>query len=180
MIISVLILAVFVVAAGILLFSTPSDTGVQPSPSPSPGISDPDDGFVGLPGLEPPPPPSPTPEPPPVIQSQITSMLVSMTGSDRVLGGSDNNFTLARGETLGIRATIRIEPPIADLDDLDVEFVSSNDEVFSVEPTLVGDPGVYGATLRWVGRGAATLTVTATYLDQDPTVFTVTVHGARP
>jgi DNA-directed RNA polymerase subunit RPC12/RpoP len=179
MIISVLIMAVFAVAAGILLFSTPVDA-VPVIPEPSPGFDDPDDGIISLPGLVE-PTPSPTPEPPQIIQPQITSMLVSMAGSDRVLGGNDNNFTLARGETLGIRATIRIEPVISDWDDLTVEFVSSNEEVFNVEPTAVGaGAGVYGATLRWVGRGSARLTVTATYLDHDPVIFTVTVHGARP
>jgi len=177
MLISVLIMAVFTVGAGILLFSTPVDAdGTPPIVSPAP-TDDLEDGITEIPGPSP-DPTEPPPTPTPVIQQQITSLNVTMAGSDRVLGGADNNFTLSRNEKLPIRA--RIEPLSLNFDDVKVEFSSSNEEVFTVTPVPgVGGAGIYGAEVTWVGNArTATLTVTAIYGDQT-IPWTVRVHANR-
>jgi len=175
MLIGVLIMSVFLVAASILLFTTPVDA-MEEDPDTGPSLSDQDD---EPPSLTPPPPPTPDPTPDPTLVEpvEITSLTVTFSGS--LLGGADNNFTLGRNEKLPIRATI--EPITLDFDLLDIDFISSNEDVFTATQVVLGmGGGVYGAELSWVGQGSAKLTVIATYGNNDPVEWSVTVHGGRP
>ena len=174
MLISVLIMAVFTVGAAVLLFTTPDNAEGRDPPEP-PSIGSPEEDINTLPG-PPEPTPSPTPDPTPVIVEQITSIRVTF-GNDQLLGGSDNQFSLTtRYPTLGIRATV--EPITLDWRELKVEFISSNEEVFTVETVVLGaGEGVYGARLERTGNGGrATLRVVATYHDQE-VEWTVRVNG---
>jgi len=173
MLISVLIMAVFTVGAAVLLFSTPTaDADGPPEP---PSIGSPEDDINTL-SPPPTPTPSPTPDPTPVIVEQITSIRV-VFGNDQLLGGSENQFSLtSRYPTLGIRATV--EPITLDWTMLNVEFISTNEEVFTVEPVVLGaGDGVFGARLERTGNGGtATLRVVGTYHDQE-FEWTVRVFG---
>ena len=174
MLISVVIMAVFTVGAAILLFTTPGDVSAQ-DPVDPPGLGSPEDEINSLPPIVE-PTPTPTPEPTPVIVEEITSIRVTF-GNDQLLGGADNQFSLTtRYPDLGIRATV--EPITLDWSILNVEFISSNPEVFTVEPVIVGaGEGVYGAKLERTGNGgSATLRVVATYHSQE-VEWTVRVFG---
>jgi len=171
MLISVLIMAVFTVGAAILLFSTPTaDAGpVEP-----PSIGSPEDDIHSLPPA-PDPTPTPTVEPPPVLVEEISSIRVTW-GNNQLLGGTENQFSLTRQyPDLGIQA--RVEPITLDWNILKVEFISTDTNVFTVEPVVVGMSGVYGAKLERTGNGGrATLRVVATYHDQE-VEWTVRVNG---
>jgi len=175
MLISVLIMAVFLVASGILLFTTPVDAmddDVDPGPSLLDPDNDPDTPFLAPETII----PVETPTPDPTLENQLEIAALTVTFSGSILGGSDNNFSLRRDEKLPIRATV--EPITLDWDLLDVKFISSNDEVFTATPVVLGvGGGVLGAELLGVGPGSARLTVVATYANQEPKEWTVTVHG---
>jgi len=170
MIISVLILAVFTVAAGILLFSTPGDSTPAP-PEPSPGLEEPDDGLISLPGLEPPPPP-PTVEPSPVIQIPIGSIQVWFGNSrwDR------ESFTLSSSDQT-VQFQFTIEPPGFDRgSDFNIEFISNNEEVVTVEEVIVGQAGRYGFKVSRVARGNTRVRIVITNNGEEQEVWTRPVH----
>ena len=102
MLISILIMAVFTVAAGIMLFSTPApDSGREVPDTPSLTI-DPDD-INNEPSLavETPPPETPEPTPPPPVDVTYVEILYG----DRRLR---DDFSMKVGETLDFKP--RIEP----------------------------------------------------------------------
>jgi hypothetical protein len=146
MIISVLIMAVFTVAAGILLFSTPVDAPVIPVESPS--INDPDDGVVSLPA-HPTPPPPPPPEPSPVIQLDIASITMRLGESN----WNRESFTLTSSDSR-VEFNFSIEPVGFDVaDDFHIDFISNNEDVVTVEEVIIGRPGRYGFRVSRVGPG---------------------------
>ena len=152
MIISVLIMAVFAVAAGILLFSTPVDAPDIPEESPS--INDPDDGVVSLPGLIE-PTPTPTAEPPPAIQVEIASIHVTFGGRP----WNNESFTLSAADSRA-EFNFTIEPPGFDrADDFNIELISTNEEVFEVTEVITGQTGLYGFRATRVGSGVGTLRI---------------------
>jgi hypothetical protein len=134
MLISVLIMAAFTVAAGILLFTTPVDADSSTPPENEPGISMPgEEGNESMEGRHPvvpttePPPTTTEPPPPPVV----TDIFIVYDG--RVL----TDFTQPRGVPIELRA--RIEPVGIDAE---IIWSSSNPEVFEVVPVDVGGVGV--------------------------------------
>ena len=161
MLISVIILAVFTVAAGVLLFTTPVDADAQ-DPADDPSLSSLEDDIDTVQGLHTPTPaPTPTPSPEPVLQNPISSVVVIYGGSP--LGES---FTLAVNEELPLN--LRIEPVDFDRgDDFNVEWESSNPSVFDVVEVVMGVEGRFGANAFWHGEGTATLTVTVTNNGED-------------
>ena len=132
MLISVLILAVFTVAAGILLFTTPVEVEDQ-DPEDDPSITSPEDDIESMLGIHPEPTMEPPPEEPeePEIVLEVTSLRIMYDG--RVI----TDFTQGRGVPIELRASI--EPP-----GIDVEIIweSSNPEVFEAVPVDVGGVGV--------------------------------------
>ena len=105
MLISILIMAVFTVAAGILLFTTPVDADAQ-NPGDAPAINNPEDDINSEPSIAPEPTPSPTPEPPdePIAPLEVTSIIITYGGNTI----RDNDFTQKKGEP--IELGVRVEP----------------------------------------------------------------------
>ena len=133
MLISVLIMAVFTVGAGILLFSTPVDADAQ-SPEDEMSISSPEDDIDSQPSLVPEPTPDfvePPPPEEPALPMEVTSAQIVYDG--RVM----SDFTLKKGDTIEMRA--RIEPPGVDAE---IIWESSNPDIFEVVPVDVGGVGV--------------------------------------
>ena len=147
MLISVLILAVFTVAAGVLLFTTPVDADARDIPD-DPAISTPDDDIDSVQGIHPEPSPEPvvTPEPEPIAPLEITSVTITYSGNPR------DNFTAKIGEMVPLR--VRVEPPGVDFR---AEWSSSNEDVFQV---VAVDVRHEGAEVTGIGEGTGTLTVT--------------------
>ena len=148
MLISVLILAVLVVAAGVLWFTTevPDDERLGADP---PELSIPDDlgtdsveGTQDVPEPPPPPPPPPEPEEPPL---EVRSINITYDGRNR------EEFTAKVNERVPLR--VRIEPPGIEEQ---VIWESSNKDVFDVVPE---DTMGNSATVTGIGTGNATLTV---------------------
>jgi len=150
MLIGILILSVLVVAAGILLFTTPAPDEQSDNPSissPSPTI--PDDETISVTGSNPlKPDPVETPEidespepPPPTVRS------VTIT-----YGGRENtDFTAKVAEEVALR--VRIEPVGIEEE---IIWTTSDRAVFDVVPSIEGT----AATVTGIGKGTATLTVT--------------------
>jgi len=150
MIISVLIIAVFAVAAGILLFSTPDDSDPL-IPDESPSINGPDDGFVSLPGHESPTPPPATQEPPPPPMVDIRS--IHVTHGRRPW--NNDSFTLSAAHPRE-DFNFTIEPPGFDrADDFNIELISTNPEVFEVSEVITGQAGLYGFRATRINSGEA-------------------------
>jgi len=105
MLISILIMAVFTVAAGILLFTTPVDADAQ-NPANDPSINSPLDDVHQEPSLTESPTPAPTPEPPdePLAPLEVTSIVITYGGNPI----RDNDFTQPKGDP--IELGVRVEP----------------------------------------------------------------------
>jgi len=172
MLISVIILAVFVVGAGILLFSSSADPDDQETT---------DGGFVmdiedGNEQLINPNTPLPTPtepiETPPPPPPDIASVVFTFQGNRR------DEFSVRVGENVGIG--IRVEPPGVDLTGFTVEWASSNESVFQVVPQFVTEGlAVHtGGSVTGMGAGSGRLSVVIT--DPDGEVVyehSIPVHG---
>ena len=158
MLISVLILAVFTVAAGILLFTTPNDAeAVDPASDPS--ISNPEDEIneeVGMYPVE-----TATPMPvetdPPLAPLVVTSLTITYDGSKK------EEFTAKVGETVPLR--VKVEPPGVEVD---IVWSSSDEEVFSVVSVELNNVGV---NVTGVGVGNGILTVSAGGIEQTCKVY---------
>ena len=159
MIIGVLIMAVLVVAAGILLFTAPRNDDIEEPPVTnsetisSPDIPD-DTGTSGLPGLGPivtPPSESASPETETPSPTPVTVQSVDITYSN----GHIEDFTEPVGKQIPLK--VRIEPAGIELED-EIVWTSSNTSVFEVVPS----PDGTAATVTIIGSGSArsaTLTV---------------------
>jgi hypothetical protein len=147
MLISVLIMAVFTVAAGVLLFTTPVDA-VDPDNDPGSLLPDPDEIISVAP--EPVETPEPTPEPT-IMPLEVISVQVLWDGSPLRFG---NEFS--QGRYTDNSFSVNVEPP-----GIDVEVIieSSNEEIFTVEKVVGGRPNGFAVT--GVATGSAILTVTA-------------------
>jgi hypothetical protein len=176
MIISVLIIAVFAVAAGILLFSTPGDAGPTPSPTETTGIGGPDDGTNSLPGLEPPPPPSPTAEPSPVIELPITSITVFFGGNV----WNRDSFSLNSTDMKTASFQFTIEPPgFSRGEDFNIQFISNDENFATVEPVTIGQEGRYGFIVTRVAQGNTRIRIVITNNGEDIEVWSRPVHVQR-
>ena len=159
MLISVLIMAVFTVAAGVLLFTTPVEAESTPSGN-DPGIVVPgDDDTHGQDGIHPVPPPTEPPTEPPTTLPplEVTGITITYDGTPKV------EFMARIGEVVPLR--IRLEPVGIDAE---IIWSSSNTEVFDVVPVDINGSG---ATVTGIGRGTATLTVAAGGIEQTCTVY---------
>lgn len=150
MMISVLILAVLTVAAGIMLFTTPSDAVATVETTPTP---DPLEDINNLPGMDfntPTPFATATPTPIP----EVTHVEVYWGGSKL---SSPNSFTrrispsVNNGGPLS-NFSVRVEPPGLDLE---VTIESSDEDIFYIEQTSEGAP--YTFTVYPVSSGDAQL-----------------------
>lgn len=148
MLISVLILSVLTVAAGIMLFSTDAEVGEEPSPEPE----EIDGGIVSLPTIET-PTPSPTPEETPTPPPPEVSM-VAVKHTDGAALAFGNEFSMAGGTTLDLMAVI--DPPGVEAEPI---IESSNEDVFTVEWISTGVKNGFRVTA--VGKGNANLVVSA-------------------
>jgi len=148
MLISVLIMAVFAVAAAILLFSTPIDAEAQDTED-DPVISTPEDEIDSLDGLYPEEPPTPPPVIPeePIAELEVSSITITFGGSPLQYG---NEFSIKVGQRIELGA--RIEPPSVEVTP---EWSSSNEEIFAAVP-VVG-----GVAVTAIKVGNATLIVEA-------------------
>jgi len=174
MLISVLILSVFVVGAGILLFSSPAEADNQyPEDDPSiSGMEDDVQTFLPITPIDPTPTPEPTPPPPP--PQQITGVAITYAGV------RNEDFTVPRGQSVGIR--LLVEPPDIDLSNYRIEWESSNPEVVGVVPTIVPEGATWrGADVTGITAGNVNLTVTIRELGNDEVVayHTIIVRGGR-
>ena len=161
MLISVLIMAVFTVAAGILLFTTPVDADAQ-TPVDDPGISSPEDDIIQEPGILPEPSPEieePEPEEP-VAPPVIESIIITYGGNRR------EDFAVKIGEMVPLR--VKVEPPGIDFR---AEWSSSDEEIFQV---VAVDIRHEGAEVTGIGVGTAFLTVKVGDLEE-----TIPVYGMR-
>jgi len=132
MLISVLILAVFTVAAGILLFTTPAEADDTDSDN-GLGIDLNEEGNESMQGLHPEPSPTPTPTPEPTIAPQnIESIEIWVPNSHKV-----EDFTLSVGQA--IELTAKIEPVSVENDyEPDWEISSEHGNVFEFAPVVGG------------------------------------------
>ena len=153
MLISVLIMSVLVVAAGVLLFTQSVDADdslgepyVDDPPSAGLNITEGDNTILGGDNPHQPPPPSPTPTPSPTPQPEIRSVRITFAGS------VTEDFTMNVGDRLALR--VRVDPP-----DLDKEITwrSTDTSVFEVVPD--GTDGI-SATVTGIGAGRARVFVT--------------------
>ena len=150
MLISVLIMAVFAVAAAVLLFSTPIDAeAVDPEDDPS-ILTPPENDINSEGGIYPEEtstPPPVVPDEPEVVELEVSSITITYGGSPLQFG---NEFSMKVGDRLELGA--RIEPPNLDVTP---EWSSSDEEVFAAVP-VVGGVAVTG-----IKAGNATLIVVA-------------------
>ena len=167
MLVGILIMAVLVVAAAVLLFTAPGDTGPDvESPPPTSSLPN-DNDTVNVPGtpVSPPddtaPPDDPTP-PPPTVES------VTITYNNRpVAYGGEFTMTLPRDRTL--KLGVKIEP--LGIEEK-IEWSSSNPAVAEVVPT-----DTTGLTVTVTAIGNGTATITATVGDVTDTVTARIVGG---
>jgi len=149
MLISVLIMAVFAVAAAVLLFSTPIDAeAIDPEDDPS--LLPPPENDINIePGVYPEETATPPPVEPdePEVILEVSSITITYGGSPLQFG---NEFSIKVGERIELGA--RIEPPSVEVTP---EWSSSDEDVFAAVP-VVGGVAVTG-----IGEGNATLIVEA-------------------
>jgi len=148
MLISILILSVFTVAAGVMLFTTPSDSsGLPPNDS---SISNPEDDIDNFPAIPIDDTPTPTPEvvdtPAPLVLERIQIHRTAQGGGGRV---QDVSFWLSREKQFDL--TSFIDPPGIDVS---IEWSSSDEDVFLIEEVFGG------VRLHFVGEGTARLVLT--------------------
>jgi len=158
MLISVLILAVFTVAAGILLFTTPDEAEAQ-SPEEDTSISStPEEDIVEVPGVYPEETATPPPEIPetPEIVLEVSSLTITYGNAPLQF---KNEFSIKVGERIELGA--RIEPPGVEATP---EWSSSDEEIFAAVP-VVGGVAVTG-----IKAGNATLTLTVGNKTEECTV----------
>ena len=153
MLISVLIMGVFAVAAGVLLFTADADA-VNPSPDPGLELTNPED-DVNI--LVPPPPPSPViePSPSPVAPLSVDNIEIWVAPNSHTT--SDFSRSITREGSIDL--TVRIYPAVLQ-DEVDIvwEIVKLNedDDDFIEFAHVTG-----GITVLPIKVGTAKLRVTA-------------------
>ncbi|MCL2248692.1 MAG: hypothetical protein FWC13_05440 [Oscillospiraceae bacterium] len=156
MLISVLIMAAFTVAAGVLLFTTPVDA-VEPEEVPDDDYSTSvEDEITTLPGLA---TPSPIIDDPPEEiyepEPPLTVTSVQIRYGDTLAGAphSPREITIRVGSQYEFRA--RVEPP--GIDDIDFHWESTNTDAFDAVAVDVGGVGV---RVTGLARGSGYLVLT--------------------
>jgi len=150
MLFAVIIMFVFVVGAGVLLFTTPVPEAEPPSQIQTPlrpGTPD-DTDIVSLPGNNPvspspePDPPPETPEPDP--EPEIRHVIITYNGRE------NKDFTARVGERVDLKVTL-----VPDGIEAEVIWESSNESIFQV--VALNTAGT-SARVTGVGRGTAAVT----------------------
>ena len=157
MIIGILVLGVLVVAAGVLLFTTPipeDEVISSPAPTESEPLYTPDEGNVSVTGTGPSVPESPEPD---EIETESPSPTpIEVQSVDITYAGLPiTDFSEPVGATVPLRA--RVEPAVEF--DEEIEWTSSDTSVFEV---VKDNPEGTAATVHIIGSGTstfATLTV---------------------
>ncbi|MDR2570793.1 MAG: hypothetical protein LBD23_10950 [Oscillospiraceae bacterium] len=132
MLISVLIMSVFTVAAGILLFTTPVDADA-PDPDNNPSLNSPEDDINSEQGIPPELTPTPTLDPVPTdspLPIEVTSIQIWVPNSHRV-----TDFTMPKGSS--IELTARLEPPGIE-NSVSIIWESTDEEVFEFANVVGG------------------------------------------
>ena len=159
MLVGILIMAVLVVAVVVLLLTTekPDDGSLSEGPTQSgqstnsPETPGPSSDIVSVPGLSTSPSVSSTPSvepadpPPPVVEDVIITYA----------GKQNKDFTCYIGEVVPLK--LKIEPPGIDLEELEIEWLSSNTSIFEVVEKSGSNGGEGKVT--GLGKGDGTLTV---------------------
>ena len=162
MLISVLIMAVFTVAAGVLLFTTPAEADDQTPPDEPPGLELPnDDAIDSMEGIHPVPPPpeeEEEPEPEPAPPLKVTSFTITYEGNKKT------EFMAKIGEVVPLR--VKVEPVGVEFDE--VYWESSDTSVFEVVSVDVNGSG---ANVTGIGKGSGVLTVTVGDVEETCTVY---------
>ena len=156
--IAILIMTVFVVATGVLLFTTeveeiPEDTlaAVEDEEDDPFDL----DGYVSLPSAEPVAPvveDEPEEEEEPEIPLTARTVSVRFNGNPLILGPDGREFTFNVGDSLTL--TVRVEP--LGVDDK-IIWATSDMSIFEVTPT---NPEETEVIVRATGRGTGRLSVT--------------------
>ena len=170
MIIGILILGVLVVAAGVLLFTTPipeDDVMTSPFLQETESPYSPEDDTIRAPGTGPSVPPSPEPteteteSPSPSPTVEVQSVVITYTGLPIT------DFMENIGDTIPLR--VRVEPPGVEFDE-EIVWTSSDTSVFEV---VKDNPEGTAATVHIIGSGTstfATLTVSIGGVEAECTV----------
>jgi hypothetical protein len=157
MLISVLIMAAFTVAAGVLLFTTPVDA-VEPEEIPDDDyLASIEDDITTFDGIAT-PPPTIIDDPPEEIYEPappVTVSSVQIRYGDTLAGAphSPREITIRVGSQYEFRA--RVEPP--GIDDIDFHWESTNTDAFDAVAIDVGGVGV---RVTGLARGSGYLVLT--------------------
>jgi len=146
MLISILILSVFTVAAGVMLFTTPTDSSALPTDDPS--ISNPEGDVDAFPGFPVDDPPTPTP---PVIDTPAP-LVLERVQIHKTLGqgrAEDLSFWLSKDSSYDLTAFL--DPPGIDIP---ISWSSSDETVFLIEEVFGG------VRLHFIGVGTARIILT--------------------
>jgi len=165
MLISVLIMAVFVVGAGVLLFTSPGEADAGDIPDEDLAVTNPEDDVDQVQTLTPSPTPELVePEEPEEEEVIISSVVIRFSGNPR------EEFTAKIGEMVPLRVTW--EPPGSEPD---IEWMTSDPNIFDVIPVTVNEGERFrrGAEVTGIGEGWATLTVSVGGVEATCRVFIV-------
>ena len=171
MLLSVLIMAVFVVGISILLFTTPTADAGEPEVE-QPSLSEPEEE-----------PPSLPPEyiPPPEEPQETPDVVINLSEVRLMYGGNPTDgFSVYPGERIPL--DVYIEPPgIVETKNLQIEWTSSDEDRFEVIPQM-HNGHYYKATVVGVATeaGSARLTVTVGDPDDGGKSASILIHYRRP
>jgi len=160
MLVSVLIMSIFTIAAGILLFTTPveADAGGIGADNP-PQISNPEDDINNAESLATPPPtPEPTPEPP--APTKLTAIEIR-----NEWGRATADISLSPGEMVSLQVFVEPES-VVENSDMRITWESSDTDIFVVAPEIYKDRN-WKATISGISRTAGTAELTVTVGDPD-------------
>jgi len=157
MLISIAILSVFTIAAGMLLLSTPEEDKPE-LPVNTPSLSNPEDDIHNEQSYVT-PTPTPSPEPTPEVPAEITSIEI------RSEYGSTTDISLFPGERIALEVRVRPESVVED-NNMRIAWESSNTNVFEVVPVLHNGRN-WKSTISGIATEPATATLTVTIGDPD-------------
>jgi len=159
MLVSVLIMAVFTVAAGILLITTPVEADAGRIPESPPQLNNPEDDINNQESLVPEPTPEPTPEPPPA-PTKLTAIEIR-----NEWGRATADISISPGEMVSLQVFVEPES-VVENSDMRITWESSDTDIFVVAPEIYKDRN-WKATISGISRTAGTAELTVTVGDPD-------------
>jgi len=165
-------MAVFAVAAGILLFTTPVDASIE-QPDNSPSLTNPDDDIDREHSLaSATPTPSPSPDPTPEVPTEVRAIGITFDG--RVLP----DFALYPGENLGLG--LMVEPlTVVEDNNMRITWASSDEDVFMVVPMLHNGNNWRATVTGIASTGNARLIVTVGDPEEGGMEFSIPVYTRK-